>query len=137
MVRTLIGVLIVAAVVGVSGAQPQQPQEQAEQPQQPSVFRGGSDVVRVYVTVTDKNGRLVTSLRKEDFEVRDEGKTQSVILFDHAPRAIRLIVMLDVSGSMTGNLPLLRSGTAELVKYPARSAAGKRQRSQPPTSPVA
>src|SRR5688500_6634866 len=26
---------------------------------------------------------------------------------------------------------------AELVKYPARSAAGKRQRSQPPTSPVA
>jgi hypothetical protein len=25
---------------------------------------------------------------------------------------------------------------AELVKYPARSAAGKRQRSQPPASPV-
>ena len=117
MVRTLIGVLIAAAVAGVSGAQPQQPQEQADQPQQPSVFRGGSDIVRAYVTVTDKNGRLVTSLRKEDFEVRDEGKTQSVILFDHAPRAIRLIVMLDVSGSMTGNLPLLRYGTAELVKY--------------------
>jgi hypothetical protein len=25
---------------------------------------------------------------------------------------------------------------AELVNYPARSAAGKKQRSQPPTSPV-
>ena len=117
MVRTLIGVLIAATAVGVSGAQPQQSQEQAEQPQQPSVFRSGSDVVRAYVTVTDRDGRIVTTLQKDDFEVRDEGKTQPVILFDHSPRAIRLIVMLDVSGSMQGNLPLLRNGTAQLVKY--------------------
>jgi Ca-activated chloride channel homolog len=117
MVRTLIGVLIAATVVGVSGAQPQQSQEQAEQPQQPSVFRSGSDVVRAYVTVTDKDGRIVTTLQKDDFEVRDGGKGQPIILFDHSPRAIRLIVMLDVSGSMLGNLPLLRNGTAELVKH--------------------
>jgi len=117
MVRTLVGVLIVAMAVGVSGAQPQQPQEQAQEPQQPSVFRGGSDVVRAYVTVTDKDGRIVTTLQKDDFEVRDGGKPQPVILFDRSPRAIRLIVMLDVSGSMQGNLPLLRNGTAQLVKY--------------------
>ena len=115
MVRTLVGVLIAAMVVGVSGAQPQQPQEQAQEPQ-PSVFRGGSDVVRAYVTVTDKDGRIVTTLQKDDFEVRDGGKGQPVILFDRSPRAIRLIVMLDVSGSMEGNLPLLRNGTAQLVK---------------------
>jgi len=100
--------------VGVSGAQPQQSQEQA---QQPSVFRSGSDVVRAYVTVTDKDGHIVTTLQKDDFEVRDGGKPQPVILFDHSPRAIRLIVMLDVSGSMQGNLPLLRNGTAQLVKF--------------------
>lgn len=121
MVRTLVGLLIAAAAtaIGVSAdQQPPPPQGQGQEQQgQPAVFRGGSDVVRAYVTVTDKDGRLVTNLRKEDFEVRDEGKVQSVILFDHAPRAIRLIVMLDVSGSMTGNLPLLRAGTAELVKY--------------------
>ena len=117
MVRSLIGILIAATVVGVSGAQPQQSQEQAEQPQQPSVFRSGSDVVRAYVTVTDKDGRIVTTLQKDDFEVRDGGKGQPIILFDHSPRAIRLIVMLDVSGSMQGNLPLLRNGTAQLVKY--------------------
>ena len=115
MVRTLIGVLFAATVAGVSGAQPQQ-QPQTEQ-QQPSVFRGGSDVVRAYVTVTDKDGRIVTTLQQDDFEVRDEGKVQPIILFDRSPRAIRLIVMLDVSGSMTGNLPLLRNGTAQLVKY--------------------
>jgi VWFA-related protein len=115
MVRTLIGLLIAAAAVGVSAAQQQQSQE--EQSQQPSVFRSGSDLVRAYVTVTDKDGRIVTNLQKDDFEVRDGGKGQPVILFDNSPRAIRLIVMLDVSGSMQGNLPLLRNGTAQLVKY--------------------
>lgn len=81
--------------------------------QQP-VFRGGSDVVRVFVTVTDRDGRLVTSLMRDDFEVRDEGKPQPITQFDNTPQPIRLIVMLDVSGSMEGNLPLLRAAGAQL-----------------------
>jgi Ca-activated chloride channel family protein len=81
--------------------------------QQP-VFRGASDLVRVFVTVTDKNGRLVTSLSRDDFEVRDEGKPQPITQFDNSPRPVRLIVMLDVSGSMSGNLPLLRDAGAQL-----------------------
>jgi Ca-activated chloride channel homolog len=82
--------------------------------QQP-VFRGRGDAVRVFVTVTDKDGRLVTTLAKEDFEVRDEGKPQPLTLFDNTPQPIRLIVLLDVSGSMEGNLPLLRAGTDALL----------------------
>ena len=81
--------------------------------QQP-VFRGGSDAVRVFVTVTDGQGRLVTTLGREDFEVRDEGKPQPITLFDNTPQPIRLIVMLDVSGSMEGNLPLLRAASDQL-----------------------
>src|SRR5687768_17085814 len=82
--------------------------------QQP-VFRGAGELVRVFVTVTDRDGRLVTSLEQEDFEVRDEGKPQPITLFDNSPRAIRLIVMLDVSGSMEGNLPLLRAASEQLL----------------------
>ena len=81
--------------------------------QQP-VFRGGGDAVRVFVTVTDGDGRLVTSLEQKDFEVRDEGKPQPITLFDNTPQPIRLIVMLDVSGSMEGNLPLLRNAAEQL-----------------------
>jgi Ca-activated chloride channel family protein len=90
-----------AAVTVVSGGQ------------QPT-FRGGSDMVRVFVTVLDRDGRLVTSLTKDDFEVRDEGKPQPVTLFDNSPQPIRLVVLLDVSGSMSGNLPLLRGASAQL-----------------------
>ena len=79
-------------------------------PQPPPVFRGGGDIVRVFVTVTNRDGRLVTTLPREAFELRDEGKPQPITQFDNTPQPIRLIVMLDVSGSMEGNLPLLRAG---------------------------
>ena len=81
--------------------------------QQP-IFRGGSDAVRVFVTVTDRDGRLVTDLGRGDFQVRDEGKPQPLTQFDNSPQPIRLILMLDVSGSMAGNLPLLRGASTQL-----------------------
>ena len=82
--------------------------------QQPPTFRSASDAVRVFVTVTDPDGRLVTTLQQSDFEVRDEGKPQPITIFDNTPQPVRLIVMLDVSGSMEGNLQLLRAGASEL-----------------------
>jgi VWFA-related protein len=82
--------------------------------QQSPTFRSTGDLVRVFVTVTDRDGRLVTTLERDAFQVRDEGKPQPITLFDNTPQPIRLIVMLDVSGSMEGNLPLLRGAGEQL-----------------------
>ena len=84
--------------------------------QQQPTFRGTADNVRVFTTVTDRDGRLVTTLEQKDFEIRDEGKPQPITLFDNSPQPIRLIVLLDVSGSMEGNLQLLRDGSGELFR---------------------
>ena len=100
--------LCLASAIGAPSPAASQP------PAQPPVFRGASDAVHVFVTVTDRDGRLVTTLAKDDFELRDEGKPQPITLFDNTPQPIRLIVMLDVSGSMEGNLPLLRAGAEQL-----------------------
>ena len=81
--------------------------------QQP-VFRTGSEAVRVFVTVLDRDGRLVTNLTQDKFEIRDQGKPQPIIQFDNKPQPIRLIVLLDVSGSMAGNLALLRGASEQL-----------------------
>lgn len=81
-------------------------------PQQ--VFRAGQETVRVFTTVTDRDGRLVTTLTRQDFEVREDGKPQPLTVFDNAPQPIRLVVMLDVSGSMEGNLQLLRASSEQL-----------------------
>lgn len=80
------------------------------------VFRGRLDTVPVYTTVTDKAGRLVTDLLKEDFQVFDNGKPQQITAFDNAPQPIRLIVMLDVSGSMSGNVRLVQLACEQLFK---------------------
>jgi len=103
------GVLI-ACVVAAAGAAAQQP----------PTFRGGSDVVRVFVTAIDKDGRLVTTLARENFEVRDEGHAQPITQFDNKPQPVRLIVMLDVSGSMEGNLELLQASAAQLFSRLAK-----------------
>src|SRR5688572_8232747 len=87
MPRVFAYVTLALATLVVSGAAGQ------EQP----VFRGGSDAVQVFVTVTDRDGRLVTNLTRDDFAVRDEGKPQPITLFDNTPQPVRLIVMLDVS----------------------------------------
>ena len=100
------GTLAASLVLGFAGSRPLA----QEQP----VFRGASDLVRVFVTVTDREGRLVTTLARNEFEVRDEGKPQPITLFDNTPQPIRLVVMLDVSGSMTGNLQLLRAAASQL-----------------------
>jgi VWFA-related protein len=81
--------------------------------QQP-VFRGRGEAVRVFATVTDRDGRLVTSLTRDAFEVRDDGKPQPIVQFSNEPQPIRLVVMLDVSGSMAGNLQLLREAADQL-----------------------
>jgi Ca-activated chloride channel homolog len=115
MTRSLIVATLAAALLAVSGAAAQStPAQSTAAPQTQPTFRGGSDTVRVFVTVTDRDGRLATTLTKDDFEVRDEGKPQPITTFDNSPRPIRLIVMLDVSGSMEGNLPLLRAAADEL-----------------------
>src|SRR5580765_2167451 len=77
-------------------------------------YRGTTETVRVYATVTDRDGRLVTNLTREQFEVRDDGKPQPVVVFDNSPQPIQLIVLLDVSGSMAGNLALLRRSSRAL-----------------------
>jgi len=82
--------------------------------QQPPIFRGATETVPVFATVTDKDGRLVTTLGRDDFILVDEGKPQTISVFDNSPQAIRLIVMLDTSGSMYGNLPLLREAGRQL-----------------------
>ena len=103
MFRVLTTAAVAAVMCAVTGAQQQQP-----------TFRGGADTVRVFVTVTDGDGRLITDLTRDKFEVRDEGKPQPITIFDNSPKPIQLIVMLDVSGSMDGNLPLLRAAARQL-----------------------
>ena len=79
------------------------------------VFRSGTELVDLYVTATDRNGRLVANLLQEDFEVLDEGRAQDILLFENEVRPITVVVMLDTSASMTPSLDLLLAGAEQFI----------------------
>jgi Ca-activated chloride channel family protein len=68
--------------------------------QQPAVFRAGTDVVLVPISVTDRNGRFVHGLTSEDFEIWEGGTRRAVTQFSAARVPISLGILLDISGSM-------------------------------------
>jgi Ca-activated chloride channel family protein len=74
--------------------------------QQPT-FKSSTRTVPLYTTVTDSQGRLVPDLMREDFDILEDNKPQDIDLFINEVQPITVVVMLDTSASMTGNLKLL------------------------------
>lgn len=65
-------------------------------------FRATIDTVQVSVTVTDANGRLVTGLSRDDFEIFEDGASQPITVFTDERVSLSLGVLLDSSDSMRG-----------------------------------
>ena len=82
--------------------------------QQP--FKSGARTVAVYATVTDAAGRLVPDLTRDDFEVYDNGKLQTVSVFSNDIQPITIVVMLDRSGSMQANFRLVEAAAEAFVQ---------------------
>lgn len=70
----------------------------ASQPQ----FKSGVEVVYLDVTVQAPDGSIVRGLTKEDFLIYDEEVPQEVAIFSAEPAPISVGVLIDTSGSMTG-----------------------------------
>jgi len=85
--------------------------------QQPT-FRAGVDLVHFGVSVVDKQGKPVEGLTRDDFEVVEAGKKQSLQFFaagspGEAP-PLHIGLLLDTSGSMANDL---RDARASAVKF--------------------
>jgi Ca-activated chloride channel family protein len=72
-----------------------------------------TQTVPLYVTVTDRDRRLVPDLLREDFEVFDNGKLQTLTNFYNEPTPITAVVMLDTSGSMTLALDFVKQAAEQ------------------------
>lgn len=107
MFRTLPAVVALLAVGASTGAQPQ-------------VFRAGTDLVSVRVTVTDRRNAFVTDLTSADFEVLEDGRRQSITQFergegDERTGELHLGLLLDTSGSMGDDIGLARSAAIRFL----------------------
>src|SRR5262249_47519779 len=59
-------------------------------------------LVNVSVTVSDLDGKAISGLTKDNFEVFDDGVKQEIAHFTDDDAPISLGIIFDVSGSMTG-----------------------------------
>lgn len=82
--------------------------------QQPT-FRTGTSMVPVLTTVTDRDGRLLPNLQRDQFAVFDNGKPQEITFFQNETQPFTVVVMLDFSASMTANLDLLKAATEQFL----------------------
>ena len=87
--RLVLVLLLTAAVA----AQEQKPAPADPPPQQP-IFRAGTDLVRVDVTVTQRGDEPVADLKMEDFEVSE----------DDVPQTVETLKFIQVDGSRQSNL---------------------------------
>ena len=97
MLRSWIGLTVVAAAVVLAGGA-----SVAGQKQEEFRFRSGVDLVNVTATVTDSTGRFVPGLKQEDFIVYEENQLQEVTHFSNERVPVSLGIVLDTSGSMVG-----------------------------------
>jgi Ca-activated chloride channel family protein len=86
--------------------------------QQPT-FRATVDLVHFGVSVVDKQGKPITGLTADDFEVMENGKPQSLKYFvagspEEAP-PLHIGLLLDTSGSMSGDIKDSRSAAVKFV----------------------
>ena len=85
---------LVALALTIVSAEPQE--------QQSFRFRTGVELINVTATVTDRDGRFVSGLRKEDFRLYQDDKPQTITHFDNERVPVSLGIVLDTSGSMAG-----------------------------------
>src|SRR3954471_3263344 len=82
---------------------------------QEPTFKSGTEIVSLFVTVADAQGRLVPDLAKDDFEILDNDKVQPIVYFESVIQPISVVVMLDTSGSMTGSITLLKEAAEQFL----------------------
>ncbi len=94
----------------------QVPEEKPQQdPQQPS-FVIGTNLVTVPVIVTDRYGRFVTGLTRNEFTLREEGATQKIEDFSSIEAPFSVALLIDTSRSTQNKLDKIRKAALSFIR---------------------
>ncbi len=91
-------VCVIAATLVVDGQQPRT----GTDGDRAFRFRSGVELINVTATVTDRRGRFVSGLGKDDFLVYEDDLLQEISYFSNERVPVSLGIVLDTSGSMEG-----------------------------------
>jgi Ca-activated chloride channel family protein len=81
-----------------------------------ALFRGGTDVVLLSVTVVDGQNHLVPGLNQGDFQIFEDNAPQEISNFARDPQPIALSILLDTSTSMELKLPIAQEAAVGFAR---------------------
>lgn len=79
------------------------------------VVRVNTTLVTLPVSVTDRDGRYIPNLRKEDFHLWEEGVEQNVAFFSSVDKPFSVVLMIDTSGSTRFRLDEIQDAAITFV----------------------
>jgi Ca-activated chloride channel family protein len=68
---------------------------------QDEIVRINTNLVIIPITVMDRSGRYITDLKKEDFQIFEDGIEQELAFFETANCPLTVLFLVDVSSSMS------------------------------------
>lgn len=95
--------------------QPRQGQS-LERGQKGYTLRRDVEEVVLNATVLDGNNHLVTTLKKDDFKIWEDGAQQTIASFQHEDLPVSMGILVDNSGSMRNKRAAVNTAALDLVK---------------------
>jgi VWFA-related protein len=74
------------------------------------------DLVLMYTSVFDKSGRFVEGLKKDNFQVYEDGVAQNIASFSQEDVPISMGILLDLSGSMRGKIDQINKAAVAFIR---------------------
>jgi Ca-activated chloride channel family protein len=87
----------------------------AAQEQDDNAIRVSVNLVLVDATVKTKTGQIMQELKKDDFELREDGRVQKLSFFGRDELPLNIAVVLDLSDSITPFFEPVRDATANTL----------------------
>src|ERR1044071_32549 len=117
--RFLVGALLLALLASAAAAQSGRrlpsANPQSSNSGQDDTVRLRADEVLLNVTVIDPYGRQATDLVKDNFIIAEDGQRQDIASFLISSVPVNVVLMLDASGSVAGDIASLREAAMRFV----------------------
>src|ERR1041385_7374320 len=115
--RSIFRVVLLSSVLALTvlpiGAQQQQNKRPLPQDDEP--IKLNTTLVQVPVVVSERGGRYVSDLTKDEFSIFEDGIKQNIELFGSVEEPFSVALLLDSSGSTEGALDQIKSAASAFI----------------------
>jgi|GEM_PF-383516 len=101
--------------LGLKNEQPASPATLQPTPDEKSDLKLEGRLVNLNVKATDRTGKIIPDLRKEDFLVFEDDVQQEVAYFEPITAPVNLVLLLDLSGSTKDKMGVMKKAAKKFI----------------------